>query len=130
MFYKVVYRADSDKYLSYNAFLSNSLVYKVGIKTVPKIVNSKLFVFDTYDNALHSLKWMSSDYRSEYCIFKCECENPDYNGRLSDDFCGEGCCSTLEEIWEDYKNGIFDKGIFLYKGTVFVDSVTLIEEVK
>ncbi len=114
--YKVVHDLNG-RFISVNAKGNldglDCIDYRLNETVYPKLKNSKLFVFDTLQNALQ--------FKINYCkVFKCKITNPirateiDSNG------------VRIENFWLKGKDYI---SATPPRGTLFVDSVELLEEI-
>lgn len=124
-FYKVVYGLEN-KYYSYLANYSRPLIdlsskyvleYKVGEWTYPKIKNSKLFMFASYQAA--------ETYKGEFThVFLCEAKNPTWAAlmllftKVSD--------ASVEKWWAGNEGAYCNK---VPEHTKYADAIKILEEV-
>lgn len=120
MYYKIVtYCSINDSYYSLFPTLY-SVIYEVGKWTVPKLANSKLFVFDNLENAKKFKKSIGASLNEK--IFSCDVE--DINIDIKDH-----CIATklIEKFWND-ENFDEENKTSIIPGTVLVGKVKLLEE--
>jgi hypothetical protein len=123
-YYKIV-DCSSGGYRSYNLdkearFFHDerfSLEYKIGEWTHPLIENSKLFAFDTLDNALSFLDRCDIDS----IIFECEVKNP---ARHDGEIPAFPSIDLSQEFWKHPKKK-YGSRIF---GTVLCDAIKIVGE--
>lgn len=122
-YWKVVKKSTSGLYQSLiTSFISNDydnnpflLYYNIGQITVPRYANSKIFVFNTRQQAR---KWIKSDGMINYKILKCRVTNPTLPIKIS-----ECTKRNMAAFW----NGEHCLDSVPVEGTIFVDSCTPIE---
>jgi len=115
------------------------LKYEINEWTYPTIKGSKLFVFDTIENAMEflhtnmNLKYQFSTFSifDRGTIWMCEVHNPSKNGIVADSL--RNNWQTVIKAWKlrKYKKR-FKHLVHLIRppnGTLFVDAVKLIKEV-
>jgi hypothetical protein len=136
VYYKIVRMVCGNK-VSFNtnpcSLEPSTVIYKEGVKALPSIPNSKLYIFDSLDKAVKYYHNMCCDQRHE--IWECEAENPEPGLIMIGD------AHLLQGFWtainsRDYQ--LFGESIlydgYIYQlqmvpGTVWCDSVTLIKKV-
>jgi hypothetical protein len=99
------------------------LKYEINKWTVPKIKGSKLFVFDSYDNAL-DFRICLFDSIIYSCVVRNPCNSGPFHTRVS--------CDIIPMMWKNFAQ----KKKYTHlacgsppTGTVWVDAVKLIEKV-
>lgn len=103
-------------------FTEEELEYGIGVKTVPKIPGSKLFVFDSYCHAAQIC-------RSGQSIYLCFAENPvPAPKRVASDSSNQS--DRFQYFWRFFSTerggAILEDGMDVPYGTFLADSVTLI----
>lgn len=126
-YYKVI-SCYKGKYYSFNiepharaCWPNSSLEYAVGQVTLPKIPNSKLFVFKTLKDATNFLRCTSSFYtQTKFNIFTCKVTNPVVGKVIF-----KGSDTDIKNAW----NGQVFREYPAPQGTYYADSVELVESV-
>jgi len=134
-FYKICRKKDNKYYsfnftpLAHHLEVGVCLEYKIGEPTFPVISGSKLMLFDTKENAKKYLDTFHYIYHHEYVIFKVSASRVTQPRRIVS-YVNE---SKVLQFWKEKTIARQAPSVYVAeppKGTLYADSITLLEEVK
>lgn len=126
--YKLAPKHKSGVFLSYNIWLGDLkhdeiedrptlLTYEIGKQTRPKIECSRLFCFDTFENAYYFYGHTISPIGKEYHILVCQAGEIE---KYTKNAIPTGNCANF---WKFYQEFVINDGFYVPFGTVLTDWV-------